>query len=92
MAFATAHLLQPAKVLHASSLNYKLCCDALLQAASLAERISDPSWVGTIFAPTDDAFTALMAALNLSPTQAMADVNMITKVWMRMHTKLLLPW
>ena len=56
-----------------------------MQISNLADRISDPAWVGTIFTPTDDAFTALMAALNLSPEQAMSDVSMITKVRLSMH-------
>ena len=52
----------------------------VLQASGLAVPLSDSAWIGTVFAPTDDAFTALLAALNLTPLQAMSNISMITEV------------
>ncbi|KAK9800271.1 hypothetical protein WJX73_000549 [Symbiochloris irregularis] len=53
---------------------------AAISTAGLSDQLSDPTFAGTVFAPTDDAFTALMTALNLSPEQALADTSMLTQV------------
>ena len=51
-----------------------------MQVTNLAQQLSDSSFVGTVFAPTDDAFTSLLSILNLTPTQALSNATMLTAV------------
>lgn len=35
----------------------------------LAQGLADPSFIGTVFAPTNEAFTALLQTLGLAPNE-----------------------
>eukprot|EP01025_Chloroclados_australasicus_P053879 TRINITY_DN637_c0_g1_i1.p1 TRINITY_DN637_c0_g1~~TRINITY_DN637_c0_g1_i1.p1 ORF type:complete len:260 (-),score=60.21 TRINITY_DN637_c0_g1_i1:299-1078(-) len=46
---------------------------AALTAAGLVDVFADPEFVGTVLAPTDEAFDALIEAFNATPEQVLAD-------------------
>lgn len=53
---------------------------AALQAANLVETFNDTSLMVTVFAPTDDAFIALLEQLNTTAEAVLADTDLLTSV------------
>ncbi|KAI8462205.1 MAG: Fasciclin domain-containing protein [Monoraphidium minutum] len=53
---------------------------AAVKAAGLAEALDKPDLAFTIFAPTNEAFGKLLAALKMTPEKLLADKPLLTKV------------
>ena len=52
---------------------------AAVNAAELAQ-ILGPDFVGTVFAPTEEAFTTLLSDLNLTANALLANTDLLTQV------------
>lgn len=53
---------------------------AAVEAAGLADTLSDPDATFTIFAPTDAAFDAALAQLDLTRAELLADTDLLTTI------------
>lgn len=51
-----------------------------VQAAGLVDALSNPDVPLTVFAPTNDAFAAVLAALGMTAEQLLADTELLTAV------------
>ena len=56
-----------------------------LQAAGLVNDLDSSSSAITVFAPTDDAFAALAAALNLTPEDLLSKSDLLSVVQQRLQ-------
>ena len=53
---------------------------AAVQAAGLVDALSDPEAELTVFAPTNDAFEAALAELDLTADELLADTELLTEI------------
>lgn len=51
----------------------------MFQATDIASTLSDPNFAGTVFAPTDTAFSTLLAQLNITAADLLANIPLLTQ-------------